>query len=419
MIELPYGNARMRIAVPEHNLAWVHGPQRVPGLPDVPAAVARALRSPIGAPSLADLVRKHGKKTVILVDDGTRPTPQHEILPAVLNELNAAGVGDGDISVLIGLGTHRPMARGECIEKYGRQVCERVRIENLSQDPKDFEDLGRTPSGIPVQISKPYLRCPLSIAVGNIVPHMYAGWAGGAKMIQPGVSSALTTARTHLMAGPNVHRILGRVENPVRREMEQIAVQSGLKFILNVVLNHESRVVAAVAGHPIEAHRRGVQIARPIYAIDPAETPDIVIAGSHPADRDLWQGIKPLNSCGLFVREGGTLILCIPAPEGIAPDHPEFVSFGRATAEQVLALLQRGEATDEVAVATYLAMERTRRALDIVLVSGGIRDADARKIGLRATADFPSALSLAMSRHGNDCRIGVMTEGADVFCPSR
>ena len=93
-------------------------------------------------------------------------------------------------------------------------------------------DLGVTPLGIPIQVSRRYLESDIRIAVGNIIPHMYAGWAGGAKMVQPGVTSAVTTGRTHLIAGPLVYETLGEVDNPVRKEMEEIAVRSGLKFIL-------------------------------------------------------------------------------------------------------------------------------------------------------------------------------------------
>jgi hypothetical protein len=192
---------------------------------------------------------------------------------------------------------------------------------------------------------------------------MYAGWAGGAKMVQPGVTNALTTARTHLMAGPRVYEILGQVDNPVGREMEQIAVKSGLKFIVNVVLNRDGGVVAVVAGDVVAAHRAGVEIARPIYTVEIGERPDVVVASSHPADRDLWQGVKPLNNCGMLVRDGGTLILLLPAPEGIAPDHPQMVELGQTPADVVRDMAERGEIADGVAAATYLALDQTRRRI--------------------------------------------------------
>jgi nickel-dependent lactate racemase len=413
-ITLPYGHTTKTLRVPESNLAWVVGPKDAPPVANLADAVRAAIHAPIGAPSLRELVTRHGTRTVILVDDGTRSTPQKDILPILLDELNAAGVPDRDITALVALGTHRTMSESECSARYGADVCARIRVENLSPDPHDFVDLGVTPLGIPIHVSRKYLESDISIAVGNIIPHMYAGWAGGAKMVQPGVTSAITTAKTHLIAGPRVYEILGDVENPVRREMEQIAIQSGLKFIVNVVLNRESQVVAIVAGDVAQAHRAGVEIARPIYTIEVSERPDIVIASSHPADRDLWQGFKPINGCGMLVRDGGTLILLIPAPEGIAPDHPQLVALGMTPGNKVIPRVERGEITDGVAAATYLAYDQTRKRVNIVLVSDGITNDDARKIGAAATNDLRVALTNALARHGSHARVGVVTHGADI-----
>ncbi len=412
---LPYGHATREIRIPEGNIAWVAGPKQSPPVSDLASAVIQAIRNPIGSQPLPELVAKFGKRTMILVDDGTRSTPQKLILPILLNELNAAGVPDNDISVMIALGTHRPMNRAELIDRVGEEVSQRIRVENLPQGPDDFVDLGVTPLGIPIHVSRKYLESELSISVGNIIPHMYAGWAGGAKMVQPGVTSAVTTGHTHLMAGPKVYEILGEVDNPVRKEMEEIAIKSGLKFIVNVVLNASSEVVAVVAGDVIKAHRAGVEIARPIYTLELSEQPDIVIASSHPADRDLWQGFKPVNNCGMLVKDGGTLILLIPAPEGIAPDHRLLVELGTTPAEDVLKSVQQGKIKDVVAAATYLAFDQTRRRIHVILVSDGIAAEEAEKIGIKSTRNFEAALQEAFNRHGTNARIGVVTHGADIM----
>jgi nickel-dependent lactate racemase len=415
LVRVPYGHAKKELRIPERNLAWISGPKDAPPVENLPEAVRAAIRSPIDVPSLPDLVARHGTNTVILVDDDTRSTPQALILPVLLDELNAAGVPDEDITVLIALGTHRTMSEAECLARYGQEVMNRVSVQNLSKDEVDFVDLGVTPLGVPVFVSRRYLESDLSIAVGNIIPHMYAGWAGGAKMVQPGVTNALTTAKTHLMAGPRVYEILGNVDNPVRQEMEQIAVQSGLKFIVNVVLNRDGEVVAVVAGDVIAAHRAGVEIARPIHTLELNEQPDIVVASSHPADRDLWQGFKAVNGCGMLVKDGGTLILLIPAPEGIAPDHHQLVELGVTPGDEVLGMVGRGEIPDEVAAATYLAFDQTRKRVDIILVTDGITGEEADRIGVKATPDFDDALAGVLARNGNRARIGVVTHGADIM----
>ncbi|MFC1975413.1 nickel-dependent lactate racemase [Chloroflexota bacterium] len=413
-IILPYGDTTKTIHLPTANLAWVAGPKDTPPVDNLSETVRVAIQTPIGAPTLPELAARHGTQTVILVDDSTRLTPQAQILPVLLDELNTAGVPDEDITILIALGTHRAMGEAECHAHYGEEVMRRVRVENLSHDPADFVDLGVTPLGVPIFVSRRYLESDLSIAVGNIIPHMYAGWGGGAKMVQPGVTNALTTAKTHLMAGPRVYEILGDVDNPVRKEMEQIAIKSGLKFIVNVVLNREGGVVAVVAGDVVAAHRAGVEIARPIYTLELDEQPDIIVASSHPADRDLWQGVKPVNNCSMLAKDGGTLILLFPAPEGIAPDHPQLVELGLTPGDEVLAMIERGEIADEVAAATYLAFDQTRQRINIILVTDGISEAEAAKIGIKARPDFEGALKTALARHGDQARIGVVTQGGDI-----
>ncbi len=414
-IELPYGHGTRTVAVPEANLAWIDGPKNAQPVADLRNAVRDAIRQPIGSPSLKELVPKHGKKTLILVDDGTRSTPQAMILPILLDELNEAGVPDSEITIMVGLGTHRRMNEAELTARVGEAIYGRVPVVNLSQKPEDFVDLGVTPLGVPIHVSRKYLESEISIAVGNIIPHMYAGWAGGAKMIQPGVTSAVTTAYTHLMAGPRVYEILGQVDNPVRAEMEQIAVKSGLKFIVNVVLNAHSEVVAVVAGDVIQAHRAGVEIAKPIYTLELGEQPDIIVASSHPADRDLWQGFKPVNNCGMLVKDGGSLILLHPAPEGIAPDHQTLVALGTTPAEVVHQMVKEEKIDDLVAAATYLAFDQTRKRIHVTLVSDGISPTEGAKIGVCATTDFDQALQDALERHGSDARIGVITHGADIM----
>jgi nickel-dependent lactate racemase len=414
-VVVPYGEQTKTLSIPAENLAWVVGPKDEPPLNNLRDDVLKAIREPIGSPTLAELVKRHGTKTIILVDDGTRSTPQAAILPVLIDELNTVGVPDRDITILIALGMHRPMSEDECIARYGQEVVGRVRVENLSQDANDFVDLGVTPRGVPIFVSRLYLESNISIAVGNIVPHMYAGWAGGAKMIQPGITSPETTAKTHLMAGTRVYEILGQVNNPVRLEMEEIAIKSGLKFIVNVVLNRRGQVVDVVAGDVVAAHRAGVDIARPIYTVEIDEKPDIVIASSHPADRDLWQGIKPINNCGMLVKNAGTLILLTPASEGIAPDHQEFVELGTTPAGKVLEMVDNGQIVDGVAAATSLALDQTRKRVSISIVTETISNDQAGRIGLTATQDFQQALSRALAHHGNQARIGVVTCGGDIM----
>ena len=257
-IELFYGSDSVQAIVPSDQVTWVVSPQRLEPVTNVDTEVKRALDNPIGSDNLQALVGRKGKKTIILVDDYTRATPAAEILRPLLAELNAAGVEDKDITLLTALGTHRAMTDDECAVRYGADVVQRVQVRNHDwQDETQLVELGKTGTGIPVIINKHFLEADIKLAIGNIIPHIYAGWSGGAKAVQPGICGGATTAMTHVVAALNCTEILGQADNPVRQEMEEIARRAGLDMIVNTVLNTDGSVVRVVAGDVVVAHREG------------------------------------------------------------------------------------------------------------------------------------------------------------------
>ncbi len=114
----------------------------------------RAIGNPIGSRPLRDVVRG-SSRVVILADDMTRLTPVDKILPAVLDEMNAAGVKDEQVTVVIALGTHRFMTDAEIVERFGDEVVKRVAIRNHDfKNPEALVDLGTTPNGTRVWINR-------------------------------------------------------------------------------------------------------------------------------------------------------------------------------------------------------------------------------------------------------------------------
>ena len=109
-------------------LYWV-SPCSAPPISDLAEAVWEALENPIGLPKLKKLVRPQ-MRVLILADDLTRPTPQQELLPPLLDFLNECGVPDRNIRILIALGTHRPMTRSEIKARFGKEVVSRVEVIN-------------------------------------------------------------------------------------------------------------------------------------------------------------------------------------------------------------------------------------------------------------------------------------------------
>ncbi len=414
-IDIPYGESSKSFDLPDSRLSWIISPKEVAGVPDEEAEILHAIRNPIGAPRLAELVAQKGRETVILADDQTRATPQKRVLPLLLNELNRAGVADGEITILIALGTHRHMTEEECLLRFGVEVMDRVEvIDHAFDDPSQLVSLGETASGIPISVNRRYHESDISIAVGNIIPHIYAGWAGGGKMVQPGVCGPETTAATHLAAASVVPLILATLDNPIRREIDEVAQRSGLTMIVNTVLNSRRRIVKVVAGHIVEAFRAGVREAGPIYTVEIGEYPDIVIASSHPADLDLWQAAKALIHGALMTREGGTLILVTPCPEGVASQHPIVLQLGDASPAQIQREMKQMEPADLIGAATHIAVGAVRERVKVVIVSDGLKEEEARRLGFQYAPHLQEALKAALARHGAGAKVGVLTHGGDV-----
>jgi len=308
-ITLHYGQEKQQITIPRQNLLDEAGMRAVEPATNLDVVIEAALAAPIGSRPLEELA--HGaQRVVILVDDLTRPTPAHQLLPAVLRRLAEAGISPEMIDILVATGTHRPMTQAELAAKVGADILATYRVVN--HDYRQADSLvhrGSTPSGIPITLNRRVAEADFVIAVGNIVPHRYCGWAGGAKMIQPGVGGEATTAATHLMITKDPGARLGVVENWVRHEMEAVAEQANLKFIVNTILDRHANIVDVVAGDFRLAFRQGVDRAGHVYSAALRGQADIVLCSAYPSDINFWQAGKALYSADLVVREGGIIIL--------------------------------------------------------------------------------------------------------------
>ena len=133
----------------------------------------------------------------------------------------------------------------------------------------------------------------------------------------PGVSSQEAVITNHKMM-IDEKAVSGRVDGPVRQDMEEAAKVAGLAFILNVMLDSKKEIVAAVAGDFIEAHRKGVEVVDSMYKV-PVEPADAVIVscGGFPKDINLFQANKALDHATQAVKEGGSIILVAECAEGI------------------------------------------------------------------------------------------------------
>jgi nickel-dependent lactate racemase len=320
------------------------------------------------------------------------------------------------VTVLIALGTHRAMTAAEIEAHFGPGVTRRVRVVNHAwQDPAALVDLGTTGQGTPVQVNRLAVEADFLLGLGSIVPHHIAGYAGGAKIVQPGISGPATTGATHFASTRTRRSYLGLVDNPIRAEMAAIAGRVGLQAVLNVVLDTGGRLVQAFYGEAQAAHRAGAAVARRVYGVALPGAADIVVAGSHPCDSEFWQAHKALYPADLAVRSGGTVIIATPCPEGVTATHAGMLDYTALDADTIERLILDGTIGDRVAGALALAWAKMRARATIALVSDGIDGHAARALGFVPYASLADAVAAACRRHGARATITVLTHAPDML----
>ncbi len=322
MIQVHYGERKIDFEIPSGNLCFNIRRNACEPPESESGEIVRALHNPVGTGRLREIVGR-SSRVVILVDDRTRMTPQKVILPYILEELRSAGLKNNQIILVIAQGTHRNMTVDEIRERFGDEVVSRVEIRNHDCF-NNLIDMGVTRRGTRILVNRDVMEADFRIAVGGVLPHHPAGWSGGAKMLLPGVAGKETVNAMHLL-GANESQ-LGKINSPCREEMEDFAREVGLHFIFNVILNENGKILRAVSGHFIDAHRDIVAWGKKINGVAFAEKADITISSSFPFDYDLTQADKGLFSAALATKPGGEIILLSPCFEGIAPTHGEEMS---------------------------------------------------------------------------------------------
>jgi nickel-dependent lactate racemase len=329
--QVAYGEGRLPLPLDPALAEWhVIRPASEPAAPDPHALFNAAVREPAGAAPLRALA-KPGARVCIVTSDGTRPVPNRQLIPWVLEEL---GVPEDRVTVLLGNGTHRANTPGEIAGMFGEDLARRLTIINHDAfDPACHADLGTTDSGTPVHLNRAYVEADLRIVLGFIEPHFFAGFSGGAKGVAPGVAGIETIRRLHAhdVIG-DVHATWGELDrNPLQRLLGEVVAACPPHFLVNVTLNQEKAITRVFAGDYVAAHRTGCEHVRAqaMQAV-PQAFPVVVTSNSgYPLDQNLYQTVKGMSAAARIVAEGGTVVTASECRDGI----PEHGRFGRMLAE--------------------------------------------------------------------------------------
>jgi nickel-dependent lactate racemase len=417
-ITLDYGRTGLEVSLPDERIVGPLEIRPAPPLPDPDAALAEALRHPIGSPPLAELARGR-RNACVLVCDITRPVPNRLILPPLLRTLEEQGIARKDILLLIATGLHRPNQGAELEEMLGPEVANTYRVENHhGKVLAEHEYLGETPSGVPVWLDKRYLQADLKITTGLIEPHLMAGYSGGRKVICPGIAGLETVKVWHgprFLEHPNAD--CGIVAgNPVHEENTRIALMASCDFIVNVCLDGQRRLTWVGAGDMIQAWEAGVRFVEGVVKVPVPEPLDVVVTScaGYPLDTTWYQAVKGLTGALPIVKRGGTMILAASLSEGLG--SPEFQ---RLMAENPdLRTFKERILGKDYFVMDQWQLEELAKVVErckVKVVSHGLPPETLRRCYVEPVPTVEQAVADSLAEYGPSARIAVIPKGPYVL----
>ena len=408
IIDLKYGKSHFEVDIPDGNLAGILLPNEMSGVKDEQAEIKRALDNPIGSSRLREKLRK-GMKVAVIISDVTRPCPSYKFLPVLLDEINAGGVSDKDITVVVAIGSHRHTSEDEKKAllgvSYGRVRC-------IDDNPDDCKCIGTSSFGHKINIFREVVDSDFIVCTGNTEYHYFAGYSGGVKAVLPGCASYGTIEVNHAMMVSQKAET-GRLDSPIRQEIDEVpGMMKNIGFLLDVVLNSKKEIVSAVAGDVLKAHREGVKLVDRMYSVKVPKA-DIVItsAGGYPKDINMYQAQKAMDNCKHAVREGGTMILVAQCQECLGND---VFACWVDEATTIEAQARRMDEHFELGGHKASVIAKTAMKCDIYLVSE-IPEEKVGKMFLKPAKSPQEALDAALVRYGPNAKVLVSPFGGMVL----
>ncbi len=324
-IKVAYGKGAISLAADPAVAEWTSiRPRFKPPYPDPKSGFRDAVANPIGCEPLAGLINS-SDRVVVATSDGTRPVPNHLLIPWLLDALPCPAE---NVTVLLGTGTHRPNTEEEIVSMFGREVVGRVKIVNHDAfDTNTNVKLGQISTGTDAYLDKAWVEADKRIVMGFIEPHFFAGYSGGAKGVAPGVAgidTILSLHRAELIGHTNSN--WGIIDgNPIQEEIGEIVAMCPPDFLVNVTLNCDKNISGFYLGDYVEAHRSGRAAAKEaaMQAV-PEAFPVVVTSNSgFPLDQNLYQTVKGISAAARIVSDEGRILVASECSDGV-PDHGDF-----------------------------------------------------------------------------------------------
>jgi nickel-dependent lactate racemase len=352
-------------------------------------------------------------QVAIVISDITRPTPNHLLVPWILETL--AFVPREHFVILVGNGSHRAMTTSELVQMLGEDIVNTIPIVNHdATDPSMLAYLGTTATGVPVWVNRYYLEADLRIVTGFIEPHFFAGFSGGPKGIIPGLAGLETIQALHSAALIDHPRSTWMLldDNPIHQAIHAAVALCPPEFLINVTLDPAHRITGIFAGEYRSTHRCGCEHLSQDAPIVDQQRFDLVITSNagYPLDQNLYQSVKGMTAAARLIGPGGTIVLVAECRDGL-PAHGAYHQL-LTSAPTFAALLdmvrQPGfQSADQWQVQKQaLVLEQAQ-----VYLHSSLDDSVVETTWLTPAPDLQATVDELVTGYGPRCRVAVLPEG--------
>jgi len=402
-LNISYKKGTIPLKLDEKRIIKIVEPNTVP-LTDEVEVIKRGLENPFGKNSFQSFLNDC-EKLLIIVNDGTRPTPTARVLKHIYPELDKL-----DVQFIIATGVHRAPTDEEFRFIFG-DLYDRFKDKVWSHDARNDEMayLGVSSNGTEMHINKLVTEYDKVMIIGSVEPHYFAGFTGGRKSFLPGVSSYKTIEMNHKHALQSEARALQLEGNPVHEDM--IDALRTLKcdvFSIQAVLDKNHKIYGLTSGDINESFFKAIDKAEEIFVAEIPEKADVVVSvAGYPMDVDLYQSQKALDNGKLALKDGGILIMVSSCREGLGEEAFYELLSSSSTPAEVL---------EKIKGNYVLGYHKAGKMAEVnlwadVRACSDLPDELWKKIFIKPVKDLQSAVDDALLEKGSESGIIIMTDG--------
>lgn len=189
-----------------------------------------------------------------------------------------------------------------------------------------------------------------------------------------------------------------------------------MKFILNVVINAEKKVINAFAGAPLKAHENGCRFVKSLAQVRAVPADVVVTTNSgYPLDQNIYPSVKGMTAAEATAKEGAVIIIVSACNEGHGSEafYRTFLDAkdARTVMEKILETPMENTTPDQW---ESQILARILIKHPVIIVTDQCDSRLITDMKMMHDYTFEEALKMAERIKGQDVRVTVIPDGVSV-----